>query len=50
MRTARSETPTTSKNYLPKTGEQKIGWLTIIGVLLIGSTGGYLYFRKKVKS
>ncbi|EOK08846.1 MucBP domain-containing protein [Enterococcus faecalis] len=50
IRTARSETPTTSKNYLPKTGEQKIGWLTIIGVLLIGSTGGYLYFRKKVKS
>ncbi|EKZ0484914.1 Cna B-type domain-containing protein [Enterococcus faecalis] len=37
------------KKWLPKTGEEKVIWLTIIGVFLICSIGGYLYFRKKVK-
>lgn len=38
----------TSK-WLPKTGEEKTIWLTIIGALLICGTAGYLYLRKKVK-
>ncbi|MFG5547107.1 MucBP domain-containing protein [Enterococcus faecalis] len=47
--TAKSEKLATQKSYLPKTGEQKAGLLTLIGVLLIFSTSGYIYFRKKVK-
>ncbi|MBO0455660.1 Cna B-type domain-containing protein [Enterococcus hulanensis] len=38
----------TSK-WLPKTGEEKTIWLTIIGALLICGTVGYLYLRKKVR-
>ncbi len=44
---AKSENLTTQKSNLPKTGEQKAVWLTLIGVLLSVSTGGYLYFRKE---
>ncbi|EEU78342.1 gram positive anchor family protein (plasmid) [Enterococcus faecalis E1Sol] len=40
---------TTHKTYLPKTGEQKVVWLTVIGTLLICIIGGYLYFKKKVE-
>ncbi|MDT2661716.1 Cna B-type domain-containing protein [Enterococcus hulanensis] len=38
----------TSK-WLPKTGEEKTIWLTIIGALLIFGAAGYLYLRKKVR-
>ncbi|MGG5318509.1 Cna B-type domain-containing protein [Enterococcus sp. AZ072] len=37
------------EKWLPKTGEEKAAWLTIIGAFLVCSVVGYLYFRKKAK-
>lgn len=44
------DTTTSFTSYgLPRTGEEKGWWLTIVGGLLVASIGGGLYLRKKAK-
>ena len=39
--------PSTPGKHLPQTGEQKMIWLSVVGLILILAIGGYYFYTKK---